>query len=170
MPENQEMISIGKVTINIGVGEPGEELEKAKKLLERLTDSKAVKTKGKKNIPLWDVREGKVLGVKTTLRGKTAEKFLERAFEAIENQVKKKNFDERGNLNFGVEEYIEMPGIEYDPKIGMFGLNVSITMNKWGYRVKKRKINPSKIPKKHFITKEESIKYLTDKFNLEVTE
>ncbi len=165
-----EMISIGKVTVNIGVGNPGEDLEKAKKLLERVTDGQAVKTKGKGTVPQWGVREGKTLGVKTTLRGEKAEKFLEKAFEAVGNKVNKSNFDERGNLNFGIEEYIELPDQEYDPEIGMYGLNVSITMDKWGYRVKKRKIRQKKIPEDHYIKKDESIDHLTSQFNLEVEE
>lgn len=170
MPENQEMISIDKVTVNIGVGKPGEDLENAKKLLERITESTAVKTRGKEKEPQWKIREGKAIGVKTTLRGKEAENFLEKAFTAIQNEVSKNKFDERGNLSFGIDEYIDLPNQEYDPDIGIYGLDISITMDKWGYRVKERKINPSKIPKKHILTKDESAQYLENNFNLEVKE
>lgn len=170
MPEDQEMISIGKVTVNIGVGKPGEDLEKAQKLLERITGSTAVKTRGRGKEPQWGVREGKALGTKTTLREDEAEEFLEKAFKAVGNEVSEKNFDERGNLSFGIEEYIDIPEEDYDPNIGMYGLDVSITMDKWGYRVKERKIRPKKIPEDHLIKKEESIDYLEQKFDVEVKE
>lgn len=170
MPENQEMISIDKITVNIGVGNPGKNLEKAKELLERITGSTPVKTRGKGKVPQWGVREGKAIGVKTTLRDEEAEKFLEKAFEAKGNQVERKNFDERGNLSFGIDEYIDLPDQEYDPEKGIYGLDVNVTMDKWGYRVKERKINPSKIPEKHILTKDESADYLENNFNVEVKE
>jgi len=166
----QEKIGIEKVTVNIGVGTSGEELNKAQKLLERITGKKPVKTRGKSKEPQWDVREGKAIGTKVTLRGEKAEKMIEKAFKAVGNEVKRKNFDEHGNLNFGISEYIDIPGIEYDAKIGMIGMDINITMKKWGYRNSKRKIERKKTPKKHRLKPEETIKYLKNKFDIEIKE
>jgi len=162
------MIKIEKVTINIGVGQAGDQLEKAKKLVEKMTGQKAIETKTQKRIPTWGVRKGLALGVKTTLRGKKADEFLNKCLEAVERKIKSSSFDEQGNFAFGVKEYIDLPGFKYDPEIGMFGFDVCITMKKWGYRVKQRKVKTSKYPKKHTIKKEETIEYMTKNYNIEV--
>jgi len=162
------MISIEKVTVNIGVGAAGEKLEKAKKLLEKLTGQKPIETKSKKRIPTWNIKPGLAIGAKVTLRGKKAEDFLKTALESVDRKVKDSNFDELGNFSFGVHEYIDVPGFKYDPEIGMLGFNVSATLDKWGYRVKKRKRKPAGIPKKHAVKKSESIEYFRKNFNVVV--
>jgi len=70
---------IEKVTLNIGVGESGERLDKAYILLERITGQKPVKTKAKVRIPQWDIRPGKPIGVKVTLRQDRMYNFLDKA-------------------------------------------------------------------------------------------
>lgn len=164
------MISIEKVTINIGVGQAGDQLEKAKKLVEKMTNHKPVETITQKRIPTWGVRKGLALGVKVTLRGKDAKEFLIRCLAAKEKQIKSSSFDNMGNLAFGVKEYIDIPGLKYDPEIGMFGFDVCITMRKWGYRTKKRKIKAAKYPKRHVIKKEETVEYMKKNFGIEVLE
>jgi len=162
------MISIEKVTINIGVGQAGEQMEKAKKLIEKLTGQKAIERKTQKRIPTWGVRKGLAVGTKTTLRKQKAEEFLKKCLEAVDNKIKKSSFDEYGNFGFGVKEYIDLPKIKYDPGIGMFGFDVNVTIKKWGYRNTKRKIKQTKIPKKHRATKQEAISYIKEKYNVEV--
>ncbi len=162
------MINIEKVTVNIGVGTAGEKLEKAKKLIEKITGQKPVQTVTNKRIPTWGVRKGLAIGTKVTLRGKKAEEFLNKCLDAVERKIKAKSFDENGNFAFGIREYIEIPGIKYDPEIGMFGFDVCVTLKKKGYRVKNRKIKKSKYPKRHAIKKEDAIKFIKEKFNVEV--
>lgn len=162
------MISIEKVTINIGVGQAGEQMEKAKQLIEKLTGQKAIELKTQKRIPTWGVRKGLALGTKTTLRGKKAAEFLEKCIDAVDKTLKEKSFDEFGNFSFGIKEYIDLPKIKYDPEIGMFGFDVNVTMKKWGYRTAKRKIKKTKIPKKHRVTKQESINYAKEKLGVEI--
>gem|GEM_PF-3564160 len=93
-------IRIEKVVVNIGVGEPGERLEKAKTLLQRLTGAKVVETEAKKKIPKWGIRPGLKIGVKVTLRGKAAEEFLNKALDAVDRKIKESSFDEFGNFSF----------------------------------------------------------------------
>lgn len=161
-------ISIGKVVVNMGAGERGEEVEKAKKILEQITDSKAVKTKAKVKQPKWDIRPGLTIGVKTTLRGKNAVKFLKKALEAKEETLSSKNFDERGNLGFGIREHIELPGTKYNPKLGIRGFDVLVSLKRPGYRVKKRKLYNKKLGKKHVISKNEAIEFMKEKFGIKV--
>ena len=160
------MISIEKVTVNIGVGVAGEKLEKAKKLLEKLTGQKPVENKSDKRIPTWNIRPGLAIGSKVTLRGKKAIEFLNLALDARERKVKDSNFDNLGNFSFGIHEYIDVPGFKYDPDIGILGFDVSATLQKWGYRVKKRKRRTATPAKRHLITKKESMEYFKKNFSV----
>jgi len=161
-------IKIGKVTLNIGVGDSGDKLQKAEKLLTVLTGQKPLRTFGKKTISEWGVRKFAPIGVKVTLRHKKAADFLGKAFEAIEHKVKPGQFDSRGNLSFGIREYIELPQSKYDPDIGMFGFDLSVNLERSGYRVTRRAIRPAKIPKKAIITPEESAKFFEQNFKVKV--
>lgn len=71
-------------------------------------------------------------------------------------------------MSFGIEEHIDIPGIRYDPDIGIFGMNISVTFEKPGYRIKKRKIQRKKVPPKHQVTPEETQEFMKEKFNIEI--
>ncbi|MCW1296298.1 MAG: 50S ribosomal protein L5 [Candidatus Parvarchaeota archaeon] len=160
-------IRIEKVTLNIGVGEPGEKLEKAVKLLEMITGKKAIKTKAKRRIPEFNIREGLEIGAKVTLRKQEAFEILKKLFKAVDNKIEISKFDERANLSFGIEEYIHIPGVKYDPNIGIIGLSVCITFERPGFRIKRKRMS-GKISKKHMIKKEEVIDFLKKNFGVEV--
>ncbi|MFH1664018.1 MAG: 50S ribosomal protein L5 [archaeon] len=163
-------IKIEKVVINMGVGESGEELKKGQQILERITGRKAIQTKCKIKQPLWGIRPGLPIGVKITLRKEKAMEFLKTALKAKENVLKTKNFDSTGNFGFGIKEYIDLPGTKYDPKLGIKGFNVLVSLEKGGYRIKKRKINRKKIPIKHRITKENAIEFMKKEFGVEIND
>ncbi len=163
-------IRINKVTLNIGVGESGEKLQKAERLLQEITGQKPIRTYGKKTISEWNVKKYAPIGAKVTLRGENAKKFLERAFTAVENTVKPAQFDSRGNLSFGVREYIELPGAKYDPEIGMFGFDVSVNLERVGYRIARRKSAKRKLPSKVLISQEEAKKFIEENFRVKVSE
>jgi large subunit ribosomal protein L5 len=159
---------IEKVTVNIGVGQSGERLENAKKLLEEITGKKAVYTLAKVRNPTWGIRKGMPIGVKVTLRGKDAVEFLKKAFYAVKNKLKKESFDKYGNVSFGVKEYIDFPGIKYKPEIGMYGFDVCITIRKPGYRVALRRRAPAKVGKRQRVNPEEAMELLKNMFNVEI--
>ncbi len=160
-------ISIEKININIGVGEAGDKLEKARKLLERLSGKKVIITKGKKKIPSLGVRPGLPIGVKVTLR-KDIDELLKRLLEAKENTLKKKSFTNRG-VSFGIEEYIHIPGMEYDPELGIMGMDVTVVLQRPGFRVSRRKLKKSKIGKKHLISVEEAIRFMEENYGVKVS-
>ena len=162
-------ILIEKVTINIGVGKPGEPLEKAQKLLQKMfPNKKLVITKAKKRIPSWGIRPGLPIGVKLTLRGKEAYETLRWLLKAVNNTLKESQFDEYGNFGFGIKEYVWIPGIKYDPEIGMYGMDVIVTVQRPGYRVMRRRLKRGKIPKRHRTTKEEVIEWLKKEFGVQI--
>lgn len=161
-------IRIEKVTLNIGVGEGGDKLAKAERVLESITGRKPARTQAKQTIREWGVKKGEFIGSKITLRGEEATKILKRLFNAVERRLSKKCFDGKGNFAFGVKEHIDISGISYDPEIGIFGIDVCVTLQRPGYRVRRRRRQPKAIPKRHSIAKEEAINFITEKFGVQV--
>ena len=163
-----KQIHIAKLTLNVGAGRNQKKLERGKKLIKNLTDIDPVTTKSKHRIQGWNLRPGLPIGVKLTLRGKKAQEILQRVLYASENQLKKSSFDNNGNISFGVKEYVDVEGMDYDTDIGMMGFQVSVTLERPGYRIKKRKIRTKKIPDSHRISQQDAIQYMKDEFNVEL--
>lgn len=163
-------IRIEKVTLNIGAGKDQNKLEKARLLLKAITGIEPVKTVTQKRIPTWGLRPGLPIGCKITSRKKAAYELLKKLIEAKESNLKESQFDERGNIAFGIHEYIDIPGVKYDPKIGIIGLQVCVTLERPGFRVKKRSLKKSNISKGHVIKKEEAIEFMKKEFNITVGE
>ena len=157
-------IRIEKITLNIGVGEAGDKLDKAVSLLKEISRAKPVKTKTMKRVPTWNIRPKLVIGTKVTLRGKKAEDVLRRLLKSVNNKIHIKKFDEYGNFSFGIKEYIEIPGIEYKRDIGIRGLNVTVDFIRSGVRVKRKKIKRGKLPKRQHVSDNEIIKFMEDNF------
>ena len=120
-------------------------------LLKNITGIDPIKTFTNKRIPTWGLRPGLPIGCKLTLRKKKAEEILLRLLDAKDNTLSPHQFDKEGNIAFGIHEYIDIPGIEYEPKIGVMGLEVCITLERPGYRIKNRRIMKRKVPTKHKI-------------------
>jgi len=162
-------LRVEKVTLNIGCGDDKDKIDKAAKLLEYLTEKKPVITKSKKR-STFGVAKGKPIGVMVTLRGNAAMDFLKKALEGIEKKLKMSQFDSEGNFSFGVKEYIDIPGVRYKHDIGMIGLDVVITIERPGFRIKRRRIQKRKIPRKHKINKEETVNWVKNNFGVEIIE
>jgi len=161
MVENiMRKIKIEKVVLNMGG--TGEELEKSVKLLKMLTGKKPAKMKSKRRIPSWSVRPGLEVGTVVTLRN-DYEEFLKKMFVTIDGKLRKKQVSEN-NFTFGIKEYIEIPGIEYDREIGIKGFDVTIAFKRSGRRVKLKKIKRGKIPSRQKISKEEIIKFMEEHY------
>ena len=159
---------IEKVTVNIGVGEAGERLEKSQTVLGEVTKHKPVQTLSKTTNKDLGLRKRMPIGCKVTLRGKDAQDFLVRAFETRENRIADYAFDDQGNISFGIPDHTLFKDQKYNPDIGIFGMDVCITMEKPGYRIKRRRIQKRKIHTNHKLDRNETINYFTDTFKLEV--
>jgi len=160
-------IEIEKIVLHCGGTE--EKLEKSKKLLEMVSGSKKIFTvKSTKRIPAFGISPGKQSGVKITIRDKAKIKdLLERFFSSMENEIKKKGIS-INQFCFGVPEYIEVPGLDYDRDIGIIGFEVMVVFARKGKRAKMKKIQRGSYPKKQEVTPEEIERYLVSKFDLEV--
>ncbi len=160
-------IRIEKVTLNIGTKTVNDS-ETAYQLLEKLVSRKPVLTYTKKR-STFGFPQGRSIGAKVTLRGKEAEEFLKSAIVAKEGIILEKSFDWTGNVSFGIKEYIDLPKAQYDPSIGVMGFDVSVTLERPGYRVKKRR-DKSKVGENHRITKEEAMEFMKEKFGVKFEE
>ena len=156
-------VKIEKVVLS--VGGTGEDLEKGVKLLEILTGRKPAKKISHKRIPSLGVRPKLEVGAMVTIRQNTGE-FLRRMLIAVDNRLKRKQIREN-NFSFGISEYIEIPGVEYQRELGILGFDVTVVFKRTGRRVKLRKIKRGKVSKRQAISKEEIIKFMEENFETE---
>ena len=124
-----------KIVINIGVGNVREEpkqLENAMDDLRAITGQEPVKTRSKKAISNFKIREGWDIGTKVTLRGRKMYDFLDRLINIAVPRIRDfrglpvKSFDGRGNYTVGVREQVIFPEIEYDKIDRTRGMDVII--------------------------------------------
>ncbi len=161
-------ISVEKITLNCGTAGPGERLEKSLKLLQKISGMKPVSRKTEKRIPTWSVRPGLELGCMVTIRREKAIKLLKSFFIGKKNQIKESCFDDNGNFAFGFHEYLDVPGIEYDHEIGIIGFEVAVTLQRKGFRIRRRAAHKKSIPRKHKITKEDAINYIKKEYGVSI--
>jgi len=159
---------IDKVVVNLNVGKSGEPLEKANSVLKEITGQTPIKRKAKKTIRDFGIREGESIAVVVTLRKQKAVDFLKKILPVVDNKVSKRSFDERGNFAFGLKEHIEIPGVKYDPEIGIFGMDVCVAVNRPGQRIKARRKQNKSIGPKHLLTPEESIVFIKQTLGVEI--
>jgi large subunit ribosomal protein L5 len=159
---------IEKVVVNISVGQSGEPVEKAAKILRDLTGQNPCKRKAKKTIRDFGIRAGEPIACIATLRKQRATEFLKKVLPVIDNKLSKSCFDRYGNFSFGIKEHIEIPRVKYDPEVGIFGMDVCISLSRPGYRVKNRRKEKAKIGSKHILTPEEAMVFVKDTFEVEI--
>ena len=158
--------AVEKVVVHMAVGRGGEPLAQAEDILAEITGQTPVRTVAEATVQDFEVRAGDPIGAKVTLRGEYAEAFLDTALSFTD--VSRSQFDETGNFSFGVEEHTAFPSQEYDPEIGIYGLDVTVNLVRPGYRVAKRDKVSRSIPSRHRLTAEDAIAFLEANHDLEV--
>jgi large subunit ribosomal protein L5 len=163
-------IRVEKVVVNVGVGEAGEKLVKAQKVLELVTKQKSVQTLSHQAVRDWGVRRNMPIGTRVTLRGEAADVFLKAALEIRNNRLPGYSFDPRGNVSFGIQDYTDFPGMKYDPEVGVFGMDVAVSLQRPGFRIARRRVRARKIPRRHRVSREEGMTFMKDRYKVEVVE
>jgi large subunit ribosomal protein L5 len=168
--EEQPMLKprIEKVVVNLNVGKSGEPLEKAFRVLKEIAGQTPVKKNAKSSIRDFGIRKGEPIACVVTLRRQAAIAFLKKVLPVVDNKVSKSSFDDRGNWAFGLKEHIEIPGVKYDPDIGIFGMDICVAVNRPGDRVSDRRKRKAKIGKKHVMTPKESILFTKHELGVEI--
>ncbi|MCX6765986.1 MAG: 50S ribosomal protein L5 [Candidatus Moranbacteria bacterium] len=129
---------IEKVVVNVGVGkllrESGK-IEEVESALKEITGQKPIKTKARKAISGFKIRQGLEIGMKITLRGRRMWQFIDRLvnatlprirdFQGIEEKV----IDGKGNLNIGIQEHTIFPEISAEKVKNIFGFQVTVVIN-----------------------------------------
>ena len=159
---------IEKVVVHMGVGQGGRELGQAEEILADIVGQQPVRTTAKKTEPEFGIREGDPIGAKVTLRDTDATEFLSTALELVD--LDRRQFDDTGNFSFGIDDHTDFPDQEYDPTIGIYGLDVTVNLVRPGYRVSKRDHASRPIPTNHRLSVDDAIQYITNTFDVEVTE
>lgn len=161
-------IRLEKIVLNMGVGKSGEAIEVAKKALDQITSKKSSAREAKETQRDWGVRKGEPIGVAVTVRGQDAATLLKRLLNAIGNKIKSRSFDNFGNVSFGIKEHIDIPGIKYDPQIGILGLEAAVTLTRPGFSIRVRSKHKASVGKKHKISRDEAIEFLSREFGVTV--
>lgn len=156
-----------KIVVNCCVGEAGEELKKAQRVLELMTNKKPALSKAKKSVKEWGIRKGLNISTLVTLRGDEAKAFLKRVMFVTDNRILRKSFDNYGNFALGIDEHIKVPDVKYLPELGIIGFNVTGRIVRSGHRVKVRRKQRSKIAKDHYVSKTESMYFLQKEFGIQ---
>lgn len=161
-------ISLEKVVLNMGVGKSGDVIEIARRALEQISGKKASARNAKETQRDWGIRKGEPIGVAVTIRGDDAKALLKRLLEAKGNTVNGRSFDNFGNYSFGIREHIDIPGVKYEPSIGILGLGISVTLTRPGYGIRTRSKHKASVGKSHIITRQEAKDYLAKEFGVTV--
>ena len=164
-----KVINLEKVVLNMGVGKSGDAIETAKKALDQISGKKSCNRSAKKAHRDWGVRKGEPIGASVTVRGDDAKTLLKKLFEAKGNTVNGRSLDKMGNISFGITEHIDIPGIKYDPKIGILGLDVSVRLTRPGFNIRIRSKHKASVGVTHKITPAEAKAYLTKEFGVVVS-
>ena len=165
MAENvSKKIFVEKLIINCCVGESGDRLTRASRVLQQLTGQDPLFSKARYTVRTFGIRRNEKISTHVTVRGKTAMDILQRGLKVKEYELKRRNFSATGNFGFGIQEHIDL-GIKYDPTTGIYGMDFYVVLGRHGFRVSRRKDRKGRVGIHHKLNKEDSIKWFQQTYD-----
>jgi large subunit ribosomal protein L5 len=129
-----EIPGLEKIVLNVGLGEALKQpklLDSVVQELEVITGQRPVRTRAKKSISNFGLREGQEIGASVTLRGPRMWEFLDRLFNVAMPRIRDfrgvntRAFDGRGNFSLGLKEQVIFPEINYDQVEQVHGIDIT---------------------------------------------
>merc|ERR1712003_386146 len=131
-------IKVDKMIINIAVGESGDRLTKAVRVLQQLSDQTPVENVARYTVRTFGIRRNEKIATHVTVRGKKAMDLIEKGLKITDYEISAKHFSDSGNFGFGVNEHIDL-GLKYDPSTGIYGMDFYVVLRRAGFRTSKKK-------------------------------
>merc|ERR1711966_380437 len=160
-------IKVDKLIINIAVGEAGDRLTKAVRVLQQLSDQTPVENTARYTVRTFGIRRNEKIACHVTMRGDKARDMIERGLKITDYEISAKHFSSSGNFGFGVNEHIDL-GLKYDPATGIYGMDFYIVLKRPGFSVAKKKRKRGRIGRSHLVTKEDAMEWVRQTFNAEI--
>merc|ERR1712224_974417 len=171
MPRNPDnvmrKVMCDKLVINIAVGESGDRLTKAIRVLQQLSDQTPVENTARYTVRTFGIRRNEKIACHVTVRGEKATDLIERGLKITDYEISAKHFSASGNFGFGVNERIAL-GLKSDPATGIYGMDFYIVLKRAGFNVPKKKAKRGRLGPSPRVTKEDAMEWVRQTFNAEI--